>query len=526
MVGLEAHFGGLAVQNLIRRGASFSARMFIPQDRWQDVGRALNAPGGIKREVVKTLQTTDRAEAVRRLGTALAAIRTHVEARLEAAGLRPLTDWTADWAPKAAELRALVQAADDRPIDGSYGESERDLILEHRQRDAIHLENVRGEAEAEEFWAAATQTEITLQEAANEWLLEVGRTRRARTVEGHRKVFRDLEEFLRDRHRVPALTAATFATVTRRRAGEFISVRSGRVSAVAVKREATAPMGLWKWAIRKGHTDTNPWTEQTAGLGPAPEDEGSAGKRAFTDAELATLLRATGDSWAPQRGGYGATLWDATRLALLTGLRASELANLRIRDLILDGKAVSVVRGKTKNARRTVPLPMTAQVVIKERLAELPDTSPDAWLWPELPIAQATNSRGDKLSDNFRKARGRVLPGSFGVDFHSLRRSYATLLEAAMHAGGRINPTLISTLMGQTRGTMALDLYSSGASVSNLSNAVEDMEKLGLPEVVLKALEETAGDRPRMVRFAPAPSRVGGAATVSQGGVIARKRSR
>src|ERR1700693_1931288 len=41
-------------------------------------------------------------------------------------------------------------------------------------------------------------------------------------------------------------------------------------------------------------------------------------KRAFTVPELVILIRATGENWAPNGGGYGATLWDAVRLALLT----------------------------------------------------------------------------------------------------------------------------------------------------------------------------------------------------------------
>jgi integrase len=495
------------MQNLIRRGATFYGRLFIPQDRWRDVGRAMGAAGGIKREVVRTLQTTDRIEAKRRLGAALAAIQAQVEERLAAARLKPLTDWTADWAPRAAELRALVQTAGDTPLDGThYGATERDMLLDHHRQDAILLEDTRGEGEAEVFWTAVTTTETNLREAADAWLLELGRSRKRKTIEGHQRVFADLEQFLRERHNIPSLTTATFADVTRRRAGEFITARSGQVSAAAVKREASAPMGLWRWAIRKGHAEVNPWSDQTSGLGPASRDGAKGSKRAFTPAELVILLRTTGAGWAPNRGGYGATLWDATRLALLTGLRASELADLRVRDLTHDGAVISVTRGKNKNARRVVPLPQAARAVIAARLADLPDTTPDAPLWPELPITRLTESRGGKLSDKFRKARQRLLSEVAGVDMHSLRRSYATLLEAAMHAGGRVNPTLISTLMGQTRGTMALDLYSSGASLPALAAAVSDMETLGLPEVVLKALAETAAERPSMARFAPRPS--------------------
>jgi hypothetical protein len=164
---------------------------------------------------------------------------------------------------------------------------------------------------------------------------------------------------------------------------------------------------------------------------------------------------------------------------------------------------VFVPKGKTKNACGFVPLPELARQVIAMRLAELPDTAPDAPLWPELPVTSLTGGGGGKLSDRFRLARARLLPDAENVDFHSLRRSYTTLLEAGMNAGGRINPAVISTLMGQARGTLALDRYSAGASREVLCNAVADLETLGLRPQVRSALAKTVGQRPKMVRFAP-----------------------
>ena len=49
------------MQNLIRRGATWYGRIFIPKDRWADVGKAMGAANGVKREVVRTLQTDRQA---------------------------------------------------------------------------------------------------------------------------------------------------------------------------------------------------------------------------------------------------------------------------------------------------------------------------------------------------------------------------------------------------------------------------------------------------------------------------------
>jgi integrase len=118
-----------------------------------------------------------------------------------------------------------------------------------------------------------------------------------------------------------------------------------------------------------------------------------------------------GVRWAPNGGGFGATLWDAVRLRLLTGLRIAELSDLRVKDLVDNQTVVSVPRGKTRNARRLVPLPTAAQQVVALRMADLPDTSPDAPLWPELAVLKLTGSRGGKLRDRFRLGRPRSCRG-------------------------------------------------------------------------------------------------------------------
>ena len=74
-----------AMQNLLRRGATYYARLFIPADRWSDVGKAMNAAGGTKKEAVRTLQTTDIREARSRLRAALTAMQVDIDARLTAA---------------------------------------------------------------------------------------------------------------------------------------------------------------------------------------------------------------------------------------------------------------------------------------------------------------------------------------------------------------------------------------------------------------------------------------------------------
>jgi hypothetical protein len=172
------------MHNLIRRGNTWFARYHIPRDRWADAGKATGAAQGVLREVVRTLRTTDRVEAKRRLTSALSAIQAELDARLQAASLRPLTDWTADWSARARQRRADLQAADDATIvigeiietdHGEVidaGETERDLLRRQVGHEAELLEQVRGPAVAEAFYKAATTEHLTLREGLEAWLAE------------------------------------------------------------------------------------------------------------------------------------------------------------------------------------------------------------------------------------------------------------------------------------------------------------------------------------------------------------------
>lgn len=55
-------------------GATYFVRVHIPRTRHADVGRAFGERSGFMREVVRTLETTDRSEAVQRAKEAEVAI--------------------------------------------------------------------------------------------------------------------------------------------------------------------------------------------------------------------------------------------------------------------------------------------------------------------------------------------------------------------------------------------------------------------------------------------------------------------
>ncbi len=76
--------------NLLTRGNTWFARFNTPRDRWEDSGFTMATKGGVLREIVRTLRTTDHSEALKRRDVALAAMRTEVDIALRQARKRPL----------------------------------------------------------------------------------------------------------------------------------------------------------------------------------------------------------------------------------------------------------------------------------------------------------------------------------------------------------------------------------------------------------------------------------------------------
>jgi len=474
-----------------------------------------------------------RAAAKQRRHEALAAIQADIDKALRRIGKKPLTDWTADWMDRAlahreairergAEIVAEIPAGDD----GHEVLTLADVSRDEAEAEAHDLAARRGPDAAKQFLSVAFGEGMTIAEGQRRWLASIAGKNRVATIKGHEAALGKLEAYLAETAGWSSLEGVGLHQVTRRLAGEYLTHCAARTSVATVKREASAYNGLWRWAMRRGYADVNPWSDQTGGLSAPKAAAGieEAGKRGFTSAELVTLLSATADDLAPNGGGYAATFWDLIRLSLLTGARPGELLGLRVADVIQNGTALALAAtargGKTKNARRIMPLHKYAAAVVSARLACLPDGPPDASLFPEVPIQGGDGSRTKTIATRFVPIRKRLLPTADGVDLYSLRRSFLTAAETAKNERGRLDDGLIARLAGHGQGHLALDVYSDwsrlgrpeltgelAGRLARVAEAVDDIVALGFSEEVRKALERTAGGRPTMVRTAPAFSR-------------------
>jgi integrase len=237
-------------------------------------------------------------------------------------------------------------------------------------------------------------------------------------VHQHRAAVAELIAFL------PA--QAPIEIVDRKMAGAFVSTKlltSGRKQNT-VNRIIASISSMWKWLVKRGFVETNPWQ----GQGTFTERAKRSGerKRAYTSGELLKLMAADPGKIIGQR--YGVVIGDLLRLGILTGCRLNELCELRVEDVLVEQQAFRVKEGKTESARRVMPVHGLVWPILEQRLAA---GSKDGWLFPGLTPGGPDGKRSWFVSKRFTEFRRAVLGQDDTVDFHSLRRTFATYLERA-----------------------------------------------------------------------------------------------
>ncbi len=494
------------MNNIRRISQTLYVRFTIPKDRWPDFGG--------KREVLRTLQTRDRKEALKRRGKALAAIREELNADLMARGLRPLdSEWTPDWVAEAEQDRQRLEMADDMDDvldpDGSYVPSSKDQMRDRIQDRAEELEGLSGPKVAAAYYRAATGALTPIGPLAERWI-KGKESSLARQTVGHHRFAVDLLGAFLARDRAFSDAAAVLKTIgmddiTPDQASAFIEwlELDQKKHPTTIARIHSPLSTFWKWAVKLRLAKENVWAGLASGMKRKARRKAvkeGAGKRPYTEAELVKLLHA--DTSGGRRWTFSAAIFDAIRLGLLTGARLNEICSLRRVDITRSGTGMRVEHSaaKTENSVRELPLHALAQRVIQDRLRDLPATEdPEAPLFPELPPAGPDLKRSWKFTSKFSMWRKEVLGTDVTVDFHSFRRSFATHVQIAQGAGASVCTDLVlKDLMGHARGSVTGGYISKDLGWPTYTAAVDAMVAHGLPAAVLKALEETADLRPAL----------------------------
>lgn len=493
--------------NLRRIGLTYYVRFIIPKDRWQDFDG--------KREVVRTLQTRDLKEARRRRAKALAAIHGELNGALAGRGLKPLdSEWVPDWQTAALEDNAELRNADSKDgylePDDTYNPSTREMweyrILENAER----LEDRHGPAVAKSYYRTAMGDSTPIGLLADRWLKAEASRLAAQTVGHHRYAVNLLGTYLglsaagrNPRDAAQILQSIGMETLNQDIASGFIEwvEQDQKKHPSTCARLHSSLSAFWKWAATRKMVPENIWAGLAAGFKRKAQrkanKEGLA-KRPYSASELVALL--TADPNAGRKWSYGPALFDLLRLGLLTGARANELCSLRRRDITRNGTGIRIdpAVSKTDNAVREIPLHALAQAIIAARIQALPNTTdPDAILFPELPLGGPDKKRSWKFSSRFSGWRQSVLGPSSEVDFHSLRRCFASHWEMAQAAGASACTELArKDLMGHARRDVTAGYVQKDLGWETYSRAINAMVAEGIPAEVLEALRATSLNRP------------------------------
>lgn len=392
-----------------------------------------------RKRLTKGLGTRDPREASALLPRALRLLHDQMDAAVAArpssTGSLPIREGLA-W-------REMLESADQ------HGGA--DALREQVAEAAEAMEVARGETAALEFYGIATGERTPLSAHLDAWLREGGKNGpyRARTAFQYRS---DVNGFLA--WLSAAGLSATVEAVTRKVVGRFISealVTTG-TDAKTSNRKISAASTYWRWLMKRGHAEANPWQGQSRTKVRRADGE-NARKRPFTDAEVKVLLAGDADQ----------ELADAMRIAALSGMRFEEIYRLRVKNCA--GGWMEVRDGKSRASDRRVPIHPDLDGIIARRCAGV---SPAAYLFPEPGDVKEGRERSMAASKRFGHYRKRMKVDDrpegmrqSRVDFHSWRRWFITKAEQVGQP-----PHIISAVVGHEVGRqgMTLSTYSGGPS--------------------------------------------------------------
>lgn len=437
---------------------------------WQvkvKVPKSAGGPG----QIARSLETKDRAEAVRRTPVVVAEIRVEIEARRRA--LKAASEAsTAPQVPPVGELKSwwAERRVPDPVKVGRFVipaelEPEWDATLEGILGDPVNAEDGRSapryapdrEAAVETLVGLTTGSRVPVGDELDRYLAQEGL--KASYASRTKSAVRRLGEWLGDRPSGDDLNA-----VSGRVADEFADWLSTGRSTATLNSLISALSAYWTWMRRRRLVEANPWRGQARKV----VNRGlNADKRPFEDAEMVRLLS----------GPASATLHDMMRIGALSGMRLTEIGNLRISDV--ENDAFFIRQSKTKAGIRAVPVHPDLKALVARRTA---GKQPTDYLLEELTAPPSRQQRrGGKVGEWFTAYRRdlemdarREGRRQSDTDFHSFRRWFVTQAE---RAGNR--ESLIQAVVGHKRPGVTLGTYSGGPSIQQHKAVVSSVR---LPE--------------------------------------------
>ncbi len=201
---------------------------------------------------------------------------------------------------------------------------------------------------------------------------------------------------------------------------------------------------FFRWTVERGYLSQNPFAHIR------PLGQSRAGKIQLTIDE-ARLFK----ELAIQQAASGDVAALGVLLLLLLGLRAGEVLARQARDLDDDARVLWITRGKTKNARRRLEVPLEIQEPLRRLVL---DKAPHERIF-------GSNRKGEARNKAYLWFKVRALCDAAGVPrvcSHSLRGLHATL---ALEAGA--TPHLVAAALGHGSFRVTARHYAEPSTLLN-----------------------------------------------------------
>jgi len=430
---------------LEKRRRRWYATLDIPKDVRQETFNG-------KPRFMKSLETESLTTAERRVGVLISGWKSEIEAARRTGSLDPLEADIRWW---RKHLPLMPKGPD------------RDAELDHLLEKAARMD-AKNEGAGASFYKRATGQIIGTGDHIEEWLKTLTNTNAPKTLDIKRS------DTLRLARQFPLVSAIKKREV-QRWVYEMADPPSGDEKPQkpkSISRILSHCRGYWSYLQSlelTGSDETEPFHslkgyQQRKGSKAAKADE----RRAFkADAVVSLLRKAQGNAQrkAPLSTTYNLPLliW----LGMWTGCRIEELCSLRCEKVHLDGETpyFEVEDAKTHAGRRRVPIHSKLGDALKEAMRD----STDGYIIPGLSL----DKYGDR-SNAIGMRFGALKRGmGFGPQyvFHSCRKTVATLLQQA-----GVSEDVAAGIMGHDIPTMSYGLYSEGAALKQMAEAIERID--------------------------------------------------
>jgi integrase len=403
-------------------------------------------PGAKSKQVVRSLGTKSKAEALKRFDIESGKLRAEIERERP----RTLKEDVAYWRGLRATGAEDADASYDDEIARRLGPAIREEADEWGEPAPVF--DPKREAAALAFTGLVDGKRVPVDFYLDDF---ISRTPISMRYEARlRLALRNLGAFLTDRPGGNNLRA-----LDRRAASDYIAhlVKSER-SVTTAKSKQSALSSYWEWLVTRRDAAENIWVGHKMPRRPRKADV-----REYTKDEMVALLDGTDAQ----------PMSDFVRMAALTGMRQSEIGALRVKDCA-DGWFV-IPKGKTEAAKRRLPIHTGLAAIVDRRRA---GKSPEDYLFPDLPKSSGPGrGRHEKMGERFTTYRRSVgvidvrEDGRSRIDFHSFRRWFVT--EAVRHSGHPL--WVVQEIVGHemTGHSVTIGTYFGGSLDEQLVAVVE-----------------------------------------------------